>query len=87
MAEDRDYTPYQKRAIRRFYEHREEASLQRLSEIVSELYLCTSEKKAARLWEQAENACIRAGANKAWLKKVVVDRNVAGLAEIVQKLF
>ena len=87
MAEDRDYTPYQKRVIRRYYDHKEDASTQRLSEIVSELYLCTSEKKAARLWEQAEKALRTAGANEVWLAKVVADKNVAGLAEIVSKIF
>lgn len=85
MAEE--YTPYQKRAIRRFYDNREDKSHQRLSEIVSELYLCTSEKKATSLWKQAESALRHAGANEAWLAKVVAEKNVAGLAELVQKLF
>ena len=87
MADDREYTPYQRRVIKRFYDRQEEISVQRLSEIISDLYLCTSGKKADRLWEQAEKALAKAGANKAWLAKVVADRNVAGLARIVQELF
>lgn len=87
MAEDREYSAYQKKVIKRYYENRETLSTQKLSEIVSELYLCTSEKKAERLWERAEKALHAAGANEVWLKKVVADRNVEGLAEIVQKLF
>jgi hypothetical protein len=87
MAGKPERSSYQKGIIRRYYENREEISTQRLGEIVTELYLATGEKKIARLWEQAEKALEIAGANKVWLKKVVADRNVEGLAEIVQKLF
>jgi hypothetical protein len=54
---------------------------------VSELYLCTSQRKADRLWERAEKALLHAGANKVWLSRVVENRDVEGLAEIVSKLF
>jgi len=84
---DREYTPYQKRVIRRYYENREDLSTQKLGEIVSELYLATSEKKAERLWERAHKALRAAGANEAWLENVVAKRDVAGLAKIVQDLF
>ena len=87
MSRDREYTPHQKRIIKRYYENREQISTQRLMELVSELYLCDSGKKADRLWERAENALRTAGANEVWLAKVVADRNVEGLAEIVQGLF
>ena len=78
---------YQKGIIRRYYENREQISTQRLGELVTELYLADSEKKKAKLWEQAEKALHSAGANEAWLKKVVADKNLEGLAEIVQSLF
>jgi hypothetical protein len=78
---------YQKGIIRRYYEHREGISTQRLGEIVTELYLADSEKKKAKLWEQAEKALRTAGANEAWLTKVVAEKNLEGLAEIVQSLF
>jgi hypothetical protein len=87
MAEDKSYTPYQKRVIRRYYENREAASTQRLGEIVTELYLATSEKKAARLWEQAEKYLKEAGANEVWVAKTVADRNLEQLAEIVKEIF
>jgi len=87
MAEDREYTPYQKRVIRRYYENREAASTQRLGEIVSELYLATSEKKAARLWEQAEKLLRVAGANEVWLERTVRERDLEQLAEIVKTIF
>ena len=87
MAGKPERSRYQKGIIRRFYENREQISTQRLGEIVTELYLAESEKKKAKLWEQAEKALHGAGANEAWLSKVVAEKNLEGLAEIVQKLF
>lgn len=84
---DKQYTPYQKGVIRRYYENRETMSTQKLGELVSELYLCTSEKKAEKLWERAHKALVAAGANKVWLENVVAKRDLEGLAKIVKELF
>ena len=86
MAAKKDLTPHQKAIVRRYYENREAISTQKLAEIVSELYLCTSEKKANQLWERAEKALKGAGAHPAWLEAVINERNVEGLAEIVNEL-
>ena len=87
MSGKPERTNYQKKIIHRYYEKREEISTQRLGEIVTELYLAESEKKKAKLWEQAEKALRNTDANEAWLNKVVADKNLEGLAEIVQTLF
>jgi hypothetical protein len=87
MSDDKSYTPYQQRVIRRYYENREAASAQRLGEIVTELYLAESEKKIARLWEQAEKHLRAAGANEVWLEKTVADKNLEQLAEMVKTIF
>ena len=87
MSEEKSYTSYQKKVIRRYYQNREAASTQRLGEIVTELYLATSEKKVAQLWGQAEKHLRAAGANEVWLEKTVKDRNLEQLAELVKDLF
>ena len=87
MAEERSYTRYQQNVIRRYYENRETLDVQRLGEIVSELYLTGPGKKADRLWAQAEKMLRRVEANGEWLKKTVKDRNVEQLAEMVKGLF
>jgi hypothetical protein len=51
-----DYTPHQKRIIERYYDHRDEIMLGKLQEIVTELYLATTEKKQNQLWSRAEKA-------------------------------
>ena len=55
-------------------------------EIVSELYLGTSEKKADRLWDRAHKALLAAGANKVEVEKLIADKSVERLAKLVNSL-
>ena len=87
MADKKDLTSHQKGIVRRYYENRKEISTQKLGEIVTELYLAKTEKKADQLWERAEKALKNTDANPVWLAKILADRNVEGLAEIVNELF
>ena len=47
-----DFTPHQQNIIRRYYEDLGENSLQRLSELATDLYLATG-KKRAQCWKYA----------------------------------
>ena len=87
MAKGRHYTPHQKGVIKRYYEHRESIAAQKLGEIVSELFLCKSEKKADRLWKSARTALTNAGANKVELEKLCKDRSIERLAKLAGDLF
>ena len=48
-----DHTPYQKGIIKRFYENRDTLALQKLGEIVSDLYLEEKPAAIARKWKAA----------------------------------
>jgi hypothetical protein len=87
MPKDRDYTPYQKGIIRRYYDNKDTLMQQKLGEIVSDLYLCTEGKKADRLWERAHRALLNAGANETHATRLLVDRDLEGLAKLVGELF
>lgn len=87
MAKGRHYSQYQKGIIKRYYENRDDLMVQKLGEIVSELYLCTDEKKAARLWDRAHDALVKAGANKNHAAVVVHDRDLDALARLVGEIF
>ena len=50
----REYSAYQKKLIKRYYENRDAIDTQRLQEIVTEIYLAQGGKKAERLWELAD---------------------------------
>jgi hypothetical protein len=81
-----EHSRYQQQVIRRYYENRDSIALQRLGEIVSELYLCESEKKAEQLWKRAEQALDKAGANQAHAANVVAKRDVQGLARLLNEM-
>jgi hypothetical protein len=51
-----EFSKYQKDVIRRYYDHRDQIMLDRLAEIVSELYLADTDAKRLRLWKRAETA-------------------------------
>ncbi len=51
-----DYTPYQKNLITRYYDHRDGILLNRLQEIVTDLFLADSDRKRDRLWLRANKA-------------------------------
>ena len=47
-----EHSNYQKKVIQRYYDNLDTIALQKLGELVSELYLETSEKKADKLWQR-----------------------------------
>lgn len=50
-----DFSRHQQGIIKRFYDNRETIALQKLGELVTELYLAEG-KERAKLWKQAEQA-------------------------------
>ena len=46
-----DYSPYQQKIIKRYYDNYDAIKVRRLAELVTELYLADG-KKRDRLWEQ-----------------------------------
>ncbi len=50
-----DRTPYQDKIIKRYYENKDTIMLQKLSDLVGELYLSEG-KKRAQLWKRAAAA-------------------------------
>ena len=47
-----DFTPYQQKIIKRYYDNIDKVALQRLAELVTDLYLAEG-KKLERVWKQA----------------------------------
>jgi len=82
----RDLTGHQKKIVDRYYEHRDTISINKLGELVSELYLCETEKKAETLWTRVEKALKHTKANKARVDKILADRDREGLARLINEL-
>ena len=80
-------TPHQKGIVRRYYEHKDTLATQKLSETLSELYLCKDERRAAKLWQVVQTALINAGVHKGRAERIVVDRDLKGLGRAIAELF
>ena len=87
MAKREFLTPYQKGKIRRYYEHKDDITHQKLSEIVSELYVCTDDRKAARLWKSVQTALVNCGVHAARAERMAAARDLEKLAQIVSEIF
>ena len=81
------FSPHQKGIIKRYYEHKDALMSQKLGEIVSDLCLCADPKKAEQLWQSAYKALLNAGANRVRVEKLMRDRHLGRLAELVKELF
>jgi len=87
MAKGDYLTPHQKGIVRRYYEHKDSLMVQKLTEIVSELYLCEDRKKADRLWKKVRTALDHVYDGKARIESIVAARDLEALAELVGRLF
>jgi hypothetical protein len=82
-AKKRDYSPFQKKVIQRFYENRDDIEAQRLQELVTDIFLAGTSKKADRLWERAQGLLERAeGLDAGVIEAVIANRDVEALAQI-----
>ncbi len=87
MAKGRHYSAYQKGIIKRYYDNQDTLMRQKLGEIVSDLYLCKTEKKKDRLWKSAHIALMNAGVHETQATRLLVERDLEGLAKVVGELF
>lgn len=81
----RDYTPYQQNVIKRYYDNRDAIDDQRLSELVTNLYL-SSGRKQAKMWETAEQIMTRMELPQSRIDHVVKSKDPAVLARVVEEL-
>jgi hypothetical protein len=81
-----EHTPYQKGIIKRFYEHRDTLALQKLAEIVSDLYVETSEAKIKRSWGRVEKQLLAAGVHAHQAQSIVKDQDLGALAKLIGEL-
>jgi hypothetical protein len=80
-----DYTPHQQKIIKRYYENFDAIKAQRLSELVTELYLAEG-KKRDRLWKQVEETLSRLEFPKSRIDHLMQKRDPALLAGIIDEL-
>jgi len=79
-----DYTDYQRKIIKRYYDNRDQLDEQRLAELVTSLYLATTDKQRVKLWTSAEETMRRLNVPKSRIEHVCAKRDPAILAEVVK---
>lgn len=80
-----EYSEYQKKIIRRFYDNREEGDEQRLKELCTDLYLAEG-KKRTRLWETARTLLDRLRVPPSRIEHVMKSGDPVQLVEVVKEL-
>lgn len=80
-----DYTPHQKKIIKRYYDNSDAIAYQRLAELTTEIYLAEG-KKLDRLWGQVEKAMEKVGLSQGRIDHIMAKRDPKILAELVKEL-
>jgi coenzyme F420-reducing hydrogenase delta subunit len=80
-----EYSKYQQKVIKNYYENRDAISLQRVQELVTELYL-SSGKKRQKHWERLASHLEKLGVKRDRIERLVSDDNPEKVAELVKKL-
>jgi hypothetical protein len=80
-----DFTPHQQKIIKRYYDNLPAIKLQRLAELVGEIYLSKG-KKRERAWEQITAALTELKLSPQRIAHLRKQDNPALLAEVVKEL-
>jgi hypothetical protein len=86
MAKGQHLSRYQQGIVKRYYEHMDAATSQKLAELVSEIYLADGENAASKLWKSAATALAKTPAEPEKVAKIVASRDVKALAALVADL-
>jgi hypothetical protein len=82
---DRNYSPHQRKIIQRYYDNQGTLQLQRLADLVGELYLAEG-KKRDRLWQSAGTAMEKLQVPQWRIEHLLAKKDPALLAELVKEL-
>lgn len=87
MAEKqpRNYTPYQQKIIQRYYDNSDTIHLQRLADLVGELYLAEGKKKE-RVWKSVGEAMRRLKVPESRVEHLLKKQEPTLIADLVKEL-
>ena len=80
-----EYSKYQQKIIKNYYDNRENIALQRVQELVTELYLAEG-KKRARLWNSLPGHLEKLGLKQQEIDHVVAEEKPELVAQIVERM-
>ena len=80
-----NYTRHQQKIIKRYYENIDQISLQRLSELVADLYLAEG-KKREKMWQSVAACMQKLGLPQARIDHVLAQKKPELVAGLVKEL-
>jgi hypothetical protein len=80
-----DYTPYQQKIIKRYYQNFDAIKYQRLADLAAEIYLAEG-KKRDRLWKQVGEALTQLGFPTGRIEHLLQKRDPSLLPGILKEL-
>ena len=81
----KEHSKYQQKIIKNYYNNRGAISLQRLGELVTDLYLAEGKSRAAK-WKQAASAMEKLGVKANQIEHILQQDNPALVAKMVEDL-
>ena len=81
-----DYTKHQQKIIKRYYDNIDQISLQRLSELVADLYLAEGAKKRDKLWESAAGCMQKLGVPQSRIDHLLAQKKPELVATLVKEM-
>jgi hypothetical protein len=82
---DKNYSPYQQKIIKRYYDNLDTISAQKLAELVGDLYLAEGKQKK-KLWAAAAAAMQKLKVPQSRIDQILKQENPALLADLVKDL-
>jgi hypothetical protein len=79
-----EYSQYQKVVISSYYDNLDTIILQKLSELVTELYLADTQAKQERLWQRANKAMVKLKVPPGIIDHIMEKKDVEVLAKNLQ---
>jgi len=80
-----NFSKYQQNIIKNYYQNFDTMMLQKLQELVSDLYLADTDKKKVQLWERVHKAMVNLKVPNEVIVKIMQSRSVEQLARQVQE--
>ena len=84
---EKGYTKYQQKAIRNFYDNKDLRLVQKLGELVSNLYLETSEKKKETGWKKIKKMLTDLKVHPGEVEYLTKEKNLTVISKKLDEIF
>ncbi len=84
---EKGYTHYQKKVIKNFYDNKDTRLVQKLGELVSNLYLEANEKKIETGWKKIKKMLTDINVHPGEVEYLTKDKNLSMISKKLDELF